>query len=229
MASIKGLTLRLPFVLYTSSHLYLAARQLTERTGAPPLVALPLLVVTLGCSIDNFRLTLGVGTLGKCLTYISYFLHLVVLPILVFSTVIIMQDFTGGLKVGAMSERAINGIAILLVAGLTIDGFYMFFQDVYQNIVVKPSPTNGLNQYGLIKTPPRFLLGVIVLSLSLLISTALWWKQRGEYSHFLVQIICFIGQAATPAVISRTWLMQAMNAFEVVVIADMMSITAAVY
>lgn len=58
--------------------------------------------------------------------------------------------------------------------------------------------------------------------MSLLVCGALWYKETADYSALTIQAVCFIGQAITPALVTRTWLMQVMNVFEVVVIANVL-------
>ena len=65
--------------------------QVGAKSTAPVTVYLPAMVVAAGCAIDNLRLSMGVMRLGKLLSYISFFLHVTAVPLLIISIIYIVQ------------------------------------------------------------------------------------------------------------------------------------------
>jgi len=68
-----------------------------------------------------------------------------------------------------------------------------------------------------------------VLSIWLLVCGALYWYEKADNSVFLIQLFCFLSQAVTPQLVRKSWLMQIMNLFEVLVVGNIVNIMIDVY
>lgn len=55
--------------------------QVNQSHTAPVYVFLPVMIITSGCAIDNIRLSLGTTSVGKLLSYVSFFLHVTAVPL----------------------------------------------------------------------------------------------------------------------------------------------------